>query len=181
MDAIDEPRELIIALLNAVNKASAEAICRRLLMTDELLLDLILAARSGVLSSYKYACHFDDYMPDDATLENMDLRPIVDSPVGPLSTPGLRAFKRIDHIFRARRLLSAHLLYSPSHSHWHLFYFDQRDKQFKANHWKRGGPHVHYSRESYTKQSLTDVWQRIRASPPEVPGHTYIRYLPSAE
>ncbi|MBL0089755.1 MAG: hypothetical protein IPP44_24980 [Ideonella sp.] len=177
MSVVDDPRELIIALLNAADKSSAEAICRRLVLTDEFLADLILAAQMGELAPYRYASHFEDYAPVDAQVESIDLAPIAASPVGPLSKSAQKSFKRIDHLFRARRMFSAHLLYAPSHSHWHLFYFDQRDRQLQDNHWKLGGPHIHYSRECYTSCSLIEVWRSLQASPPEAPGHTYIRYM----
>ncbi len=166
----------LIELLNAPDRAAAEGICRTMVMSDDDLVQFILAARLGLLEPYRYATHFADYIPADASLESIDLAPIASNEVGPMSEPAVKAFRRIDHAFKVRRLFAAHLLYTPGHTHWHLFYFDQRDRQVESNHWKAGGAHIHYSRESYCNASLQEVWGKVCKSPPEVPGHTYIRY-----
>lgn len=167
----------LIELLNAPDRATAEGICRTLVISDDDLVQFVLAARVGLLEPYRYAMHFTDYIPRDASIESIDLAPIASSEVGPMSGPAVKAFRRIEHVFNARRLFAAHLLYTPGHTHWHLFYFDQRDRQVKSNHWKAGGAHIHYSRESYCRSSLRDVWSKVCGHPPKVPGHTYIRYV----
>ena len=168
---------LLIELLNARNRKRAEAICRDLVISDDDLFQFVLAGKIGLLEPYRYAHHFADYVPADASLESIDLAPIATNPVGPMSTPAAKAFRRIEHAFNVRRLFAAHLLYTPSHAIWHLFYFDQRDRQVDSNHWKAGGAHIHYSRESYSKSPLIDVWSKVCQSPPCLPGHTYIRYV----
>ena len=74
-----------------------------------------------------------------------------------------------------RRLLSVHLFYSPSYEFWHLFYFDQRDHDPRDNHWKHG-PHLHYSQNSFTRESLASVWDKVRQPKPEFPRALHIRY-----
>jgi hypothetical protein len=179
MDGFTSAIPELIELLNAPDRATAEAICRSLVISDDDLVQFLLAARVGLLEPYRYATHFTDYIASDASIESIELTPIASSEVGPMSRPAVKAFRRIEHAFNVRRLFAAHLLYTPGHTRWHLFYFDQRDSQVDSNHWKAGGAHIHYSRESYSRSSLREVWGKVCAPSPEVPGHTYIRYVES--
>lgn len=66
----------------------------------------------------------------------------------------------------------------PSKERWHLLYFNQRD--MSGDHWKEG-PHIHYSRESYTNDPLDTVWQRILAEEPKFPSSEHLRFLDRQE
>ena len=97
----------------------------------------------------------------------------------PVQSPPREARKtvtKVFQIFQDRRMFSAHLFYTPSNKFWHLFYFDQLDVTDINNHWKAGGPHIHYSRESFTSAPLADVWRRVRARPPNPPPSVHVRY-----
>ena len=93
-----------------------------------------------------------------------------------MSLEAQKAFRKIDQIFKDRRQFAAHLFFMPSHKYWHLIYFDQRDTESKGNHWKIGGTHVHYSRESFCQQSMKVMWQNICSNPPKPPNSLHIRY-----
>lgn len=95
--------------------------------------------------------------------------------VGPLFLRAQRTVRKIDQIFKDRRLLAAHLFYSSGHKYWHMFYFDQRDYRVQGNHWEHG-PHIHYTQDCFTKDPLDVVWQRVRAEKPEFPRSIHIRY-----
>jgi hypothetical protein len=73
--------------------------------------------------------------------------------------------RKINQIFKDRRLLVSHLFSNPNR--WHLFYFDQRDTQKdRQNHWKRGS-HIHFVNDlwpGYDPQKLWDVFSRADAS-----------------
>ena len=173
-----EGLEGLIALLNAEKKADAQKICRSLVVNDKDLADLILVGIAGALEPYIYVKHFSEYQPEHLSLKNQELGAIGRNGVGPLAPKARKALNKITQLFVDRRLFCAHLFHEPSHKRWHLFYFDQRDRSSDGNHWKAGGPHIHYSRESLTRGSLQEVWRAVCQMPPELPNSLYIRYKP---
>lgn len=50
-----------------------------------------------------------------------------------------------------------------------------RDYSADENHWKHG-PHIHYSRDSFTSEPLEEVWRKICQAAPEFPKSIHVRY-----
>jgi hypothetical protein len=168
--------EKLVKLFNLEDKKSVERYCRDLLISSDDRFHIILAGRAPGIRPYLYACHFDQRTPEHLNPTDRDLAALASNGVGTLSRSARKTVTKISQIFQDRRLFSAHLFYTPSHKYWHLFYFDQRDVTAERNHWKIGGPHIHYSRESFCREPLREVWQAIRGSPPRPPRSFHIRY-----
>lgn len=168
--------EKILRLLNIEGKKELQKYCRDLVIRSEDMFHLILAGRTSGLQPYKYACHFDQITPAHLNPTDQDFAALSTNGVGSLSRAARKTVTKISQIFQDRRVFSAHLFYMPSFKYWHLFYFDQRDVADTTNHWKIGGSHIHYSRESFCREPLAVVWAAVCASPPCLPSSVHIRY-----
>lgn len=171
-----EGLETLLRLLNIESKNEAKKYCRDLVIRSEDLSHIILTGRVSGLHPYEYACHFDQIAPPHLTPTDQDFAALSANGVGPMSRAARKTATKIAQIFEDRRVFSAHLFYTPSGKYWHLFYFDQRDITIRGNHWKVGGPHIHYSRESFCREPLKDVWRNVCASPPQPPSSIHIKY-----
>ena len=168
--------EKLVRLFNLEDKKSVEKYCRDLSISSDDLFHIILAGRTAGIRPYLYACHFDHRTPEHLHPAEHDLAALASNGVGALSRSARKTVTKVSQIFLDRRLFSAHLFYTASQRYWHLFYFDQRDVSGQRNHWKIGGPHIHYSRESFCRDPLHVVWQAIRSSPPRPPRSLHVRY-----
>lgn len=98
--------------------------------------------------------------------------------VGPLSNEAKRFARKIDQMFEERRLLNAHLFIPREFpTHWHLFYFDQRDVDPHENHWEQG-THVHLmNMVTHPRLQVLELVRKLeRDARPKLSG-LHIRYL----
>jgi len=168
--------ERVLQLFNVAAKNDVKKYCRDLVIHSDDLTNMILAGRVSALRPYEYACHFSQIEPEHLNPTERNFAALAVNGVGPLSREARKTVTKVFQIFQDRRIFSAHLFYTPSNKFWHLFYFDQRDVTDINNHWKAGGPHIHYSRESFTSAPLAEVWRRICARPPNPPPSVHVRY-----
>jgi len=167
--------EDLVTLFNTERKRDVQALCRKLVIGSDEFANVVLAARVAGLGPYLYACHFAEVAPEHLAPSSEELNALGRSGVGTLSGKALAAVRKIDQMFEDRRLLAAHLFYDRSLKFWHLFYFDQRDYQADKNHWKHG-PHLHYSRDSFTREPLSEIWRKVCQPKPEFPKSVHVRY-----
>lgn len=170
-----ESLEGLLGLFNLSKKREVERYCQSLVITSEDFANVLLAARIAGLGPYRYACHFHELTPEHLHPKQEELSALGSNGVGPLKGPALKAIRKMDQIFRDRRLLAMHLFYSPSQKYWHLFYFDQRDYEARGNHWKHG-PHIHYSQDLFTREPLEQMWSRATSDKPSFPPSRHVRY-----
>jgi hypothetical protein len=162
-------KNTLLDLFNLPDKKAVQKFCRNAVITIEEFASVTMAAGARLLGPYRYARHFVELVPEH-------LNPTADD-IGVLGTPeGEKTMRKVSQMFKDRRKVGVHLFFLPSKERWHLLYFDQRDMSGTNNHWK-AGPHVHYSRESYTNDPLDTVWTRICAKRPEFPAAEHLRYL----
>jgi len=171
-----EGLERLLQLFNIEAKKDVQKYCRDLVIRSEDLTNIVLAGRVEGLQPYKYACHFAQISPEHLNPTERDLAALAANGVGQMSRAARKTATKMFQIFQDRRLFSAHLFYAPSMKYWHLFYFDQRDVTDRNNHWGLGGPHIHYSRESFCREPLSDMWRNVCASSPVTPASIHIRY-----
>lgn len=172
---MDEPSEknTLLDLMNLPDKKAVQKFCRDAVITIEEFAAVTMAAGAGLLGSYLYARHFVELVPEHLTVTKDD--------IGVLGTPaGEKTMRKVSQVFKDRRKLGVHLFFLPTKERWHLLYFSQRDMSDTDNHWK-AGPHIHYSRESYTNDPLDTIWAKIRAARPEFPKGEHVRYLDRPE
>ena len=165
----------LIQLLNLDSKSAAEKHCRDLTVHGDDLAGLVLAAQVNGIADYLYASHFDERVPEELNPKPAELKAAGRAKVGPMQGEAKKFFSKIDQIFRQRRLFAAHLLYTPSHKYWHLFYFDQRDRAEGDNHWKEG-PHIHYANDRFHRDPLNTVWSRVKQGETTFLKPVHIRY-----
>ncbi len=172
--------EQLIYLLTLPDKKSVEKYCRELIVAHQDLGQFLLGARMGAVSPYHYACHFDDRVPEHLVPNEADSGGLARAFLDRQARRAQKVARKFSQIFQDRRMFCAHLLYTPSKAHWHLFYFDQRDMTPYGNHW-RNGAHIHYSRECYVNRSLDEMWADVCGSPPKVPASEHVRYVDARE
>lgn len=130
-----------------------------------------------MMEPYLYACHFDQRVPAHLLPTDEDNRVLASAKLGGMHTErASKVARKFSQIFQDRRILCCHLLYDPTKAYWHLFYFDQRDMSPYSNHWKNGGAHIHYSRESYANKSLDEIWADVCSSPSTLPSSEHIKF-----
>lgn len=183
MSASTEPEHRVTAtvvglidLLNARSKREVLKTARDLVITSSGFASFLLAARVGTLEPYIYTCCFREIQPESLCPNEADLLAMGANGVGQLKPDAAKGFRKVSQMMRDRRMFSAHLLYLPDWSIWHLFYFDQRDTTERGNHWKAGGPHIHYAREFDTQLSANEMWREVQSNPPSPPRGIHVRY-----
>lgn len=167
--------ERLIGLLNLRKKREIELYCRDLVIASEDFANIILAGQVRSLGPYNHVDYHREFVPEDLEPSQEEINAYGRNGVGPLSTDAERFARKIDQTFKTRALLSTHLFYSSCHRYWHLFYFNQRDFNARDNHWKHG-PHIHYSQNSFTRESLEALWTDVRAEKPKFPKTVHVRY-----
>lgn len=103
--------------------------------------------------------------PDEATINKIR---------GGTDKERLRHLRKITRIFDERRLFTGHLFWS--NAEWHLFFFDQRDREKTDNHWKFG-PHVHFLNFLVRPNtSVQEIVDELNTDRPKVKSAIHIRY-----
>src|ERR1700731_5320633 len=125
----------LVHLMNMVSKRELEKYCRTFILKSDDFALSILVAQQGGFAPYKYAS-FREWVPDHLELSDNNLGAISLNGVGPMGEDAQKTMTKISQIFRQRRQLAAHLLYTEDFRFWFLFYFDQRDRETQKNHWK---------------------------------------------
>lgn len=170
-----ESLEHLVSLLNTTGKQEARRYAKDLTIASEALVGIILAAQVDGLGPYAYASYDREISADTLNPTKEELIALGRMGVGKATGLALKAIRKINQQFKERSLLVAHIFYSRSHRHWHMFYFDQRDYTARRNHWKHGS-HIHYSQDTFTREHLSDVWAKIQASKPQFPPSLHIRF-----
>ncbi len=98
--------------------------------------------------------------------------------VGPFSNDAKKFVNKIGQMFEQRRLFNGHLFIPVEHTtHWHLFYFDQRDVDRERNHWQQG-EHIHLmSMITHPRLPVLDLVKKLDSDDrPKLGGGLHIRY-----
>jgi hypothetical protein len=146
----------LLELFNIKRKRDLDRYCKDLKIYDTDFVELILTGRAGGMTPYLYKAHFMDKVPEHLLPSREEEEALGGSTVGPLEGKAKKFTTKIHQIFQDRRYLAAHLFYTPSHTYWHLFYFDHRDHSGRNNHWKHG-PHLHFLNFLWPNQKVADV------------------------
>jgi hypothetical protein len=91
----------------------------------------------------------------------------------------LPIFRKIFPIFDERKLFTGHLFYRLGE--WHLFFFDQRDRDRKQNQWKHGS-HIHFLNHIIRPEmSLSNIVDELNSERPRIGSEIHIRYREISE
>lgn len=168
--------EKLIRLFNIETKGELEKYCREVVVHGSDLVALILGGQAGALAPYKYACHFDQKVGLHLNPSAEELSALSQNGVGLLKGKAKKVISKAFQTFKERRCLAAHLFYTPSHSYWYLFYFDQRDTASHRNHWVHGS-HIHLISSHWPNLTLEGAWQQVLSGNLNFPNKIHLRYL----
>ena len=151
--------------------------CRSMTIKKRDLVALIVAGQCGVLSPYRYANHFSDSVPKHLIPSKIEHAAFVANSIGDYKSKDAKSFasKLFQLILVERRVLSAHLFYTPDYKYWHIFFFDNRDRSGFKNHWEHGA-HIHYVCDLWTNLTVKMVWQKILSGKITLSNKLHIKY-----
>ena len=168
--------QALFEVLNFTSKRELVKHCKNLVVHQEDLVALILAAQHGALAPYRYANHFARSFPETLYPNENEHDAIATNGVGTYKSKEARKFaSKVFQLFKDQRALAAHMFFTPSHQFWHLFYFDNRDTAEDQNHWKHGS-HIHFVSDLWTELSFEAVWQQVVAGELSLPNKLHLRY-----
>lgn len=168
--------EYLLPLFNVDKKRQLKQYCKDLEIHSNDFVALIFLGHDGALGPYRYANHFMDEVPQHLYPNAKEHAAIQDAKAGP-STGGAEKFiRRVRQLFEERRCVSAHLFYTPCHTYWNLFHFDQRDRSAEDNHWTHG-PHIHMISSLWPGHTLKELWGKVISGDRNFPSGLHIRYL----
>ncbi len=157
--------EGLARLFNIESKRDLEKYCRDFVVRHIDFVAFILVARAGGLEPYRYACHFAERVPSHLCATDEELAALSQNGIGPLQGKARKAVSKTFQLFQDRRCFAAHLFYTLDYAYWYLFYFNDRDRAAKQNHWQHGS-HIHLISSHWPNLKLEEVWQRVKT------GHT---------
>ena len=167
----------MVAILNCATKRGLEQYCRTLVIQSSDLAAAIFFAQAGVFEPYKYASCFREWSPAHLKLTEEDRTALVTNGVGPLQPAARKTLNKVHATFHDRRMLAAHLLYTPDFVSWFVFFFDQRDVATRNQHWKHG-PHIHLVSSHWPNLRLDELWREVREGRPAFASKLHVRYRP---
>jgi hypothetical protein len=165
----------IAGIMQCKTKHDLEKYCRKLILRQIDFSLALLGAHAGAFEPYEYAKCFREWVPDHLNLTDDNLGAIGANGIGPLGKAAQKTMNKVSQIFQDRRMLAAHLFYTPDHACWDLFYFDQRDHAEHGNHWQYG-PHIHLISWHWPNLELADVWERIQRGDANFPNKIHLRF-----
>lgn len=176
MEETNGTLNLLLEILNFGSKRDLVRHCKRVTIYQHDFVVLILGAQAGSFHPYKYANHYAEVVPEHLVPKEVERRTVETNGVGPFKTVEAKKFtKKLFQLFRERRVLAAHLLYTPDYRYWHIFHFDNRDRATHGNHWKFGA-HIHYVCDLWTDLTMLQAWERITNGRASSSSDLHIRY-----
>jgi hypothetical protein len=156
-------------LLSISKKSDLEKFARDIEITNH---DFVTLVRNAASIGYLHDLQHHEFLPTDARFDADLLR-------GPDKEQRRRNLRRvlgqINRIFNQRRLFTAHIFWNSER--WHVFYFDQRDRQSSNNHWEHG-PHMHFVNFLWRNYNPAKLWETLQEAETKVRGKLHIRYDP---
>ncbi len=162
--------EGLARLFNIESKRDLEKYCRDFVVRHIDFVAFILVARAGGLEPYRYACHFAERVPSHLCATDEELAALSRNGIGPLQGKARKAVSKTFQLFQDRRCFAAHLFYTLDYAYWYLFYFNDRDRAAKQNHWQHGS-HIHLISSHWPNLKLEEVWQHT-----DLGGKIYLRF-----
>jgi len=144
----------LVELLSFTSKAELEKYSRKIEITSH---DFSILIYNAASIGYRHARQTHEFRPKHLEPTKDDIAAFQNKDRGPF-------MRKIIQIFKDRRILVSHMFYNSER--WHLFYFDQRDREEGRNHWKHGA-HIHFVNDlwpGYDPKKLWDIFSRADAS-----------------
>jgi hypothetical protein len=139
---------------------------------------LILLAQAERLDvfSYLHQTHCREHQPEELQLTDKDLKGIANNGKGALKGDAIKAFSKINQMFKVRKWTVGHMFYTPDLKFWHFFYFDLKDMATENNHWKFGGSHIHYISDLNPQYTAESAWDQFVCGSKSFGGDVHLKY-----
>lgn len=155
--------EEFLRIFSITTKQELEKHCRTLVIEKGSFAGLVLGCLTGQVpwfhdSIRKYK------VPEHLDLKDKDMEAIGRSEVGqPISKGALKAFTKMDQMFKDRTVEVGHIFAAPDLSWWNLFYFSEKDTSIEGNHWE-GGAHIHLINYlTRPRETAKSIWSKFKA------------------
>ena len=156
-------------LLSISKKSELEKFARKIEITIRDFSTLVWNATS---IGYLHDIQYHEFRPPDARFE----ADLLGEPDEEQRRQNLRkVVGQLSRIFDQRQLLTAHVFWNSER--WHVFYFDQRDRQSSDNHWEHG-PHMHFVNFLWPNYDPAKLWETLQEAETRVRGKLHIRCEP---
>ncbi|MDH5479209.1 MAG: hypothetical protein OEX11_00395 [Nitrosomonas sp.] len=150
---------------------------RNIVIYQQELVALILAAQNNALGPYIYANHFDRIIPAHLIPNEKEQEAISSNGIGRFKTREAKKFaNKVFQLPKEQRVRAAHLFYTSDHKYWSLFYFDDKDRTEENNHWEHG-VHIHFVSDLWPNLSLSSVWEKVNSGKLNFPQKLHLRYV----
>lgn len=146
--------DYLVEFLAIKNKGELEKYSRKIEITSH---DFAILIWNAASIGYQHARQTHEFRPKHLEPTDADV-------AGLRNKNGESFIRKISQILKDRRILVSHMFCNSER--WHLFYFDQRDREEGRNHWKRGA-HIHFVNDlwpGYDPKKLWDIFSRADAS-----------------
>lgn len=145
----------LVEFLSIKNKAELIKYSRKMEITSH---DFAILVWNAARIGYQHAIQHHEFRPEHLEPTDTDIAGLRNKNAGSF-------MRKISQILKDRRILVSHMFRNSTR--WHLFYFDQRDREEgPQNHWKRG-THIHFVNDlwpGYDPEKLWDIFSRADAS-----------------
>ncbi len=158
-------------------KSSLEKYCKDLVIKKGDFAKLII---NSYKIGYSHSINYNDFLPEHLNPTADDFKAFDGAKVGErLTGSAKKAANKMTQIFEQRRYLVTHIFWNEDK--WHLFYFDQRDMEYRfENHWKKGS-HIHFINYLWPNLDPSNVWAVFNKANGSVGGKLHIKYDPEEE
>ena len=165
----------LLRLFEITNKKELLQHCKSLVIHRNDLFAIILAADQGKFS-LKHKIYQRDSVPRHLNPTQNEIDSLSNRPPGPLTGDARKLFRKLNQAFDERRFLVGHMFFNTDSSHWHFFYFDQRDATARENHWKYGA-HLHFLNYLWPNRSADSVWEEFTSGNQNIGDSIHVRFI----
>jgi hypothetical protein len=168
--------ETLMKIFSFVKKKELERYCRELKISSEDFFELVLSCETVGLP-FHHEISYRDKVPPHLRLKDSEIDALKSTPAGSvLSGAAAKAVSKMSQSFEERRYLVGHMFFSPDHSSWHFFCFDQRDLKGEGNHWEHGS-HVHFVNWLWPNLTADSVWSNFVNNDDRPGAEIYLRFV----
>jgi hypothetical protein len=166
----------LVKIFRLTSKKELIQHCKSLVVYKYDLASIIIAAEQGK-SDFMHKIYQRDFVPEHLNPSQNELDSLSKRiPGSPLTGDARKLFRKLSQTFEDRRFLVGHLFFDTDLSHWHFFYFDQRDSTARGNHWRHGA-HLHFLNYLWPNRSVDSVWKEFTTGNPNMKDSIHIRFI----
>jgi len=154
-------------------------LAKSLILSKDGFYKLIMIAKMEQFDKFEYAhqSFHREHQPEHLALTAKDLKGIAENSVGEIQGDAIKAFSKINQMYKERKSVVGHMFYTPDFKYWHFFYFDLEDTASVNNHWTHAdSPHIHYICDLNPQYTAESAWGKFINGSKSFGGNVHIRY-----